>query len=219
MPPSIDSGHTFFFIISLSRPRPRWKGLDPKLFFSHRETTVLFLPFLETSPKPYKKTIPVRHFLSQLESELGTDAPVRAAAQLVARINYNNKASLLGAMIVAGYDKRGGGGQVYGVPIGGTLVKQEWATDGSGSTYIWGYLDDAYRPGMRRDEAEKLVVTSLALAMSIDGSSGGMARLVTITESGAERRIVRGDEVPQFWDALEAPGKALGGGEDSFVVV
>lgn len=132
-------------------------------------------------------------------------------------INYNNKASLMGAMIVAGYDKKRGG-QVYGVPIGGALVRQEWATDGSGSTYIWGYLDDAWRAGMGREEAEKLVVTALALAMSIDGSSGGMARLVTVTEKGSERRIVRGDEVPQFWDALEAPGKAIGGG-DSFVVV
>ena len=113
----------------------------------------------------------------------------------------------MGAMIVAGFDKKHG-----------ALVRQEWATDGSGSTYIWGYLDDAWRPGMAREEAERLVVTALALAMSIDGSSGGMARLVTVTERGSERRIVRGDEVPQFWDALEAPGKGIGGGE-SFVVV
>ena len=177
--------------------------------------------FLKKTKKQKKHTpprlLPVRHFLSQLESELGSDAPVRAAAQLVKTINYNNKASLSGAMIVAGFDKKRGG-QVYGVPIGGALVKQEWATDGSGSTYIWGYLDDAWKPGMGREEAERLVVTALALAMSIDGSSGGMARLVTVTESGSERRIVRGDEVPQFWDALEAPGKAIGGGE-SFVVV
>ena len=35
--------------------------------------------------------------------------------------------------------------QVYGVPIGGTLVRQQWTTDGSGSTYLWGYLDSAYK--------------------------------------------------------------------------
>lgn len=35
--------------------------------------------------------------------------------------------------------------QVYGVPIGGTLVRQRWTTDGSGSTYLWGYLDSAYK--------------------------------------------------------------------------
>ena len=47
-------------------------------------------------------------------------------------------------MIVGGWDPERGG-QIYGVPIGGTLVEQAWTTDGSGSTYIWGYLDAAYR--------------------------------------------------------------------------
>ena len=51
---------------------------------------------------------------------------------------------LLGAMIVGGWDPERGG-QIYGVPIGGTLVEQAWTIDGSGSTYIWGYLDAAYR--------------------------------------------------------------------------
>ena len=59
-------------------------------------------------------------------------------------MNYGNKAMLVGAMIVGGWDAREGG-QVYGCPIGGTLVREKWTTDGSGSTYIWGYLDSAYR--------------------------------------------------------------------------
>ena len=200
--------------------RPSVDGIDGVFLFLPSTLTSFFCALKKkkkTSPKKQLQLSPVRHFLFQLESELGSDAPVRAAAQLVKTINYNNKASLSGAMIVAGFDKKNGG-QVFGIPIGGSLVKQEWATDGSGSTYIWGYLDDAWRPGLGREDAERLVVTSLALAMSIDGSSGGMARLVTVTERGSERRIVRGDEVPQFWDALEAPGKEIGGGE-SFVVV
>jgi 20S proteasome alpha/beta subunit len=35
--------------------------------------------------------------------------------------------------------------QVWACPIGGTLVREQWTTDGSGSTYIWGFLDSAYR--------------------------------------------------------------------------
>ena len=35
--------------------------------------------------------------------------------------------------------------QVYGCPISGTLVKEPWAIDGSGSTFIWGFLDSEYR--------------------------------------------------------------------------
>lgn len=58
-------------------------------------------------------------------------------------MNYQYK-QLLGAMIVAGWDKEHGG-QVYGCPIGGTIVQENWTTDGSGSTYIWGYLDATFR--------------------------------------------------------------------------
>jgi 20S proteasome alpha/beta subunit len=35
--------------------------------------------------------------------------------------------------------------QVWACPIGGTLVREQWTTDGSGSTYIWGFLDSEYR--------------------------------------------------------------------------
>lgn len=59
------------------------------------------------------------------------------------QMNYQNK-HLVGAMIVAGYDAVGGA-QVYGCPIGGTLSQEDWTIDGSGSTYIWGYLDAEYR--------------------------------------------------------------------------
>ena len=59
------------------------------------------------------------------------------------QMNYQNK-HLVGAMIVAGYDAVGGA-QVYGCPIGGTLSQEDWTLDGSGSTYIWGYLDAEYR--------------------------------------------------------------------------
>lgn len=60
------------------------------------------------------------------------------------QLNYNNKSMLLGAMIVAGWDKHAGG-QIWGCPISGTLVQERWAIDGSGSTYIWGFLDAEYR--------------------------------------------------------------------------
>jgi 20S proteasome subunit beta 1 len=37
-------------------------------------------------------------------------------------MNYQYKDNLIGAMIVAGWDEHGGG-QVWGSPIGGTLVQ------------------------------------------------------------------------------------------------
>lgn len=63
------------------------------------------------------------------------------------QMNYRYK-HLVAAMLVAGWDEQEGA-QVYGCPIGGTLARERWATDGSGSTYIWGYLDSEYRCGSR----------------------------------------------------------------------
>ena len=56
---------------------------------------------------------------------------------------YNNK-HLVGALIVAGWD-RYKGGQVYCLPIGGTLVRENWAADGSGSLFLLGYMDSVFR--------------------------------------------------------------------------
>ena len=61
----------------------------------------------------------------------------------------------------------------------------------------------ACREGMSRKEAEEVVKTALALAMSRDGSSGGLARLVTLTKAGAERKLINHDDIPAFWDELE----------------
>ena len=155
----------------------------------------------------------MRHAADQLATELGRPPTVRAIASVVRSIGYTNKDALSGALLVAGWDA-GGGGQIFGVPIGGALVPQPWATDGSGSTYIWGYLDAHYRDGLTRAEAEGLVITSLALAVSTDGSSGGMARLVTVTKDGPERRVVAGDRMPLYSGAVEAEG-----GGDGLVVV
>lgn len=62
------------------------------------------------------------------------------------QISYNNK-QLVGALIVAGWDARHGG-QVYCVPIGGTVVQEKWAADGSGSIFLLGYMDSAYRQAL-----------------------------------------------------------------------
>ena len=177
------------------------------------DAAAFFLDARSIPPLPQPPFPSVRHHAALLSVELGRPPTVAAVASVVRRINYTNKEALMGALLVAGWDAVGGG-QIYGVPIGGAMVPQQWATDGSGSTYIWGYLDSAWKPGMTRDEAVTLVTTALALAVSTDGSSGGMARLVTITRDGAARSAVAGDELPQFSGAIEAEA----GGEGIVVV-
>jgi len=117
------------------------------------------------------------------------------------QMNYQNK-HLVGAMIVAGWDATLGG-QVYGCPIGGTIVRENWTTDGSGSTFIWGLLESEYKEGMEQKEAEELVCSALALAMARDASSGGVIRIATINESGTERKMITPDEHPDIlWDEI-----------------
>lgn len=41
---------------------------------------------------------------------------------------------------------------------------------------------------------------ALTLAMSRDGSSGGVAYLVTIDEKGTEEKCILGNELPTFFD-------------------
>ncbi|MEQ2192023.1 hypothetical protein XENOCAPTIV_005942 [Xenoophorus captivus] len=93
----------------------------------------------------------------------------------------------MAGILVAGWDRRKGG-QVYCVPIGGMLVRQPVAVGGSGSTYVYGFMDSNYKPGLNKDQCLELAASALSLAMERDGSSGGVIRLATISEEGVERR-------------------------------
>ncbi|MBN3289407.1 PSB9 protein, partial [Polypterus senegalus] len=123
---------------------------------------------------------------------------VKAAANMVKDISYKYKEEMVAHLIVAGWDKSKGG-QVYGT-LGGMLIRQPFAVGGSGSTYIYGYVDSAYKKNMTKDDCHKFVANALSLAMNRDGSSGGVIYMVTITEKGTEDKVILGNELPQFFD-------------------
>lgn len=51
---------------------------------------------------------------------------------------------------------------------------------------------------------------ALSLAMSRDGSSGGVAFLVTIDSKGVEEKCILGNQLPTFYDPEEmTPGKMV----------
>jgi len=91
-------------------------------------------------------------------------------------------------LIIAGWDERFGG-QVYSIPLGGSLHKQSYAIGGSGSTYIYGYCDANWREGMEKDDAVNFVKGALREAIKWDGSSGGVIRMVVLTKEGADRHL------------------------------
>lgn len=91
-------------------------------------------------------------------------------------------------LIIAGWDERHGG-QVYSIPLGGSLHKQPYSIGGSGSTYIYGYCDANWREGMEEAEAVSFVKEALKEAIKWDGSSGGVIRMVVLTAKGADRHL------------------------------
>ncbi|KAI1309368.1 Proteasome subunit beta type-6 [Halotydeus destructor] len=141
----------------------------------------------------------VSYHLSLHEMELNQPALVNTAANVFREMCYNYRDQLMAGIIVAGWDKRNGG-QVYSVPLGGMLVRQPVSIGGSGSTFVYGYVDANYKIGMSKEDCINFVTNTLSLAMSRDGSSGGVIRLGIITKDGIERQIVRGKEIPTFYE-------------------
>ncbi|KAK6784025.1 hypothetical protein RDI58_017479 [Solanum bulbocastanum] len=150
----------------------------------------------------------VRYFLHQHTIQLGQPATVKVAASLVRQLSYNNKAMLQTGMIVGGWDKYEGG-KIYGVPLGGTLLEQPFAIGGSGSSYLYGFFDQAWREGISHEEAEKLVVTAVSLAIARDGASGGVVRTVTINKDGVKRKFYPGDTLPLWHEEIESVNSLL----------
>ncbi|EDW02040.1 proteasome subunit beta type-6 [Drosophila grimshawi] len=137
--------------------------------------------------------------LYSLELALGEPALVRDAAVQFRNRIYAARKTMLAGMIVAGWDQRQGG-QVYGVPITGLLVREPCCVAGSGSTHVNGYLTAHYRPGMNQDEAVTLARNAVLMAIHHDCSTGGVIRIGVINETGMHSRICYHDdpEVLQF---------------------
>lgn len=136
---------------------------------------------------------------------------VQVAAALFQELCYSNKEQLSAGLIIAGWDELNGPA-VYHIPAGGSLHKQEFSIGGSGSTYIYGYCDANFRESMTKEEGIEFVKNgrtlsdlwlsvALALAMSRDGSSGGVIRMMILTgENPPERLMFTEPNIPKFWE-------------------
>lgn len=51
--------------------------------------------------------------------------------------------------------------QVYSVLVSGTIVQQNISIGGSGSSYLYGFMDSQYRDGMTQEECENLVLNGM----------------------------------------------------------
>ena len=99
-------------------------------------------------------------------------------------------------------------------------MRQPFAIGGSGSTYVFGFVDSNFKKDMTEEECVEFVKKSklgkltqkfqcliffflqiaLTLAMNRDGSSGGVVRLGIINEKGIKRQVFSGEELPRFYE-------------------
>uniref|UniRef100_A0A670ZJU5 Proteasome subunit beta type-9 n=1 Tax=Pseudonaja textilis TaxID=8673 RepID=A0A670ZJU5_PSETE len=95
---------------------------------------------------------------------LETEMPPRvlAAATLVKGLSYKHP-ELSAHLLVAGWDPQNGG-QVY-VTMGGMLNRQPVSIGGSGSTFIHGYVDAAYKSGMNSDDCREFTKNGICLCL------------------------------------------------------
>ncbi|KCV69574.1 20S proteasome subunit beta 1 [Fonticula alba] len=148
----------------------------------------------------------IRYYLQVHAAEHDAPPPVEIAANLFHKVCYSNRGMLSAGLIVAGWDKASGGA-VYNIPQGGSVHQLDISIGGSGSIFIYGYCDEFYRPDMSKEECLDFCRKAVALAISRDGSSGGVIRTCVITEAGAERDVIPFYEV-KIGPPMGAPGAA-----------
>jgi 20S proteasome subunit beta 1 len=136
--------------------------------------------------------------------QTGRPVRVKTAAHLMQQYCYEYKDTISAGVIVAGWDPVDGG-SVYSIPMGGSCVKVPFALGGSGSLYIYGFVDSEIQRitqnvegGLTNniDVARTLVKKAVAHAMARDGSSGGIIRTVVVTADGNDRDYTAGNELP-----------------------
>lgn len=141
----------------------------------------------------------VRLYLGHYMADTGKEPTVHVAAHLFSSISYGNKNRLCAGIICAGWDEELGG-QVYSIPVySGALIRQPISISGSGSSYVYGYVDANFREGMSKDECESFCKNTVSLAMGRDGSSGGIIRMATITKEGVNKVYIPHQELPVHW--------------------
>lgn len=93
-----------------------------------------------------------------LSAEIGRLPEVKTAAKMIGQLQYDYKDSLLASLIVGGYDPINGP-KLYTLSVGGSIVECNYSLGGSGSGYIYGFVDANFRINFSLEEAKKFLLT------------------------------------------------------------
>ena len=135
-----------------------------------------------------------KNYIAQFAVDYEDKQPVKVAARILQQYQYEYKDYLSASIILCGVDNLEGP-CIYSVGLGGTTLKQNIAMSGSGSTYVFGYIDNNYKPNMTKQEAKDFLRNAVALAMYRDNHSGGTIRMLDITKDSVTRDYIPFDQI------------------------
>lgn len=121
--------------------------------------------------------------------------PVKSVAAMFRQLCYEYRDQISAGIIVGGWDPINGG-SVFNIPLGGAMIQHHYAMGGSGSIFLYAWMDKQYRPGMTKDQCLQLVREAVSHALSRDGSSGGVVRTMCLSKDGAEHTTLPWNRIP-----------------------
>jgi len=112
--------------------------------------------------------------------------PVGAAATLLSNIlNEKKFTPYYVGLIIGGFDNKGY--HVYSIDAAGGAIEDKYASVGSGSSFVYGVLEDRWKDDLSLDEGVNLAIRGVNAAMRRDAASGDGISVATITrEMGFE---------------------------------
>ncbi|RLF07726.1 MAG: proteasome endopeptidase complex, archaeal, beta subunit [Thermoprotei archaeon] len=122
------------------------------------------------------------------ELDVNRRMSIRAAAKLLANILFGQRhMPLISETLVGGLDETGP--HLYVLDAIGSLIEDDYAALGSGSTIAIGILEANYKKDLSIDDAKSLAIKAVKAAIERDALSGDGIDMLAITKSGVEEKF------------------------------
>ncbi|MFO7792488.1 MAG: archaeal proteasome endopeptidase complex subunit beta [Candidatus Saliniplasma sp.] len=107
------------------------------------------------------------------------DMSVKAASTLLSNMLLGRRMMpYFVGLLVGGVDDDGG--HVYSLDMAGGAISDDYVSEGSGSPFVYGVLEDHYETGMSVEDGVDLAVLCLLVSSSRDSASGDGIRVAKI---------------------------------------
>ncbi|RLF13035.1 MAG: proteasome endopeptidase complex, archaeal, beta subunit [Thermoprotei archaeon] len=111
--------------------------------------------------------------------------PIKAAAKLLANILFGQRdRPLISETLVGGLDETGP--HLYVLDTIGSLIEDDYASLGSGSTIAIGVIESNYKKDLSLEDAKSLAVKAVRAAIERDALSGDGIDVLAISDRGVE---------------------------------